>query len=387
MRYRILVSVVLLAAQGAVSAAERDLSATVAQIIEGIPQPAHIAIGDLNGDGKPDLALGGIQDGKGRVLILHQKGSKFAAPADREIALPSTPSGLVVADFDKDGKNDLAVGLRGKRRLSLYLGSENLGKEHPCDNVNDSAGGGLSWGRINKAGLADFVTGGVWRKWLGGDQFQTGYFKGPEKNDNFTSRLEDMSGSGLDDVLFLTADNQVRIYYGPFLSIALIEATEAMEVVTLKTPFSPGAPYAELAIGDLNGDRQPDLVVFRQKTKDDPIRALVYLQNSPTGFTNGAGPSFALEGVAGPLVLADLNGDKLCDMAACQGDQRKLCVFFQKKGRPFASRADDADDVLRLPDSAACVAAGDVDQDGVPNLIVGMRGGNLAILRSLGSRP
>jgi len=105
--------------------------------------------------------------------------------------LPAAPSGLALGDFDRDGKNDLAVGLRSLRSLALYLGGEGLGQAHLSEYNNDSGAAGLCVGHMSRADVADFMTGAAWRQWSPRGQFACGYFYGPQRNDNWRSTLAD----------------------------------------------------------------------------------------------------------------------------------------------------------------------------------------------------
>lgn len=366
-------------------------AAAGADFIEGLPPVSHIAVGDLNRDGQPDLALamaaGDAKTGfAGRVILLHQKAGKFALPSDRTFELPVKPTGLVVGDFDKDGADDLAVGQRSKKRVAFYLAGENFEKEHGSYNVNDPREGGLCAGRLSTTGLCDFLVGPVWRRWLSGDRFTPGYFRGAAKISCVRSWLADLDGSGHDDVILLGEDNQLRLYYGPFTTVKTIQPSDALEAVTLRPPFSTGGPVVSIAIGDLNSDQQPDIIASRGKTKTEPPRTVIFFQNSPTGFTEGATPTATIEDAGGPVVAADFNGDKLCDFTICQPDQQRVYVFLQKKGRPVAVNIKTADDVVQLPSPPLCMTAGDLNQDGAMELIVSLKN-KLLIWRAMGVTP
>ena len=89
-------------------------------------QPAAIAVGDFNGDGSPDLAIANQQTNQVSVLLNTTAGGattpSFAAPIQQ--AVGSEPSGLAVADFNGDGKPDLAAANFGANSLSVLLNSQ-----------------------------------------------------------------------------------------------------------------------------------------------------------------------------------------------------------------------------------------------------------------------
>lgn len=386
----IITAVALLAAPTSPVAAAPE--APPVKLLPDVPSVVALAAGDLNGDGKCDLAvceamLSKTPDRKPQVFRLHllfQKNGVFAMPPDKSIDLPACPSGLAVGDFDKDGRNDVAVGLRGIRAIALFLGSEGFANERRSQYNNDSGAGGLSAGRVNTVGRADFLTGAAWRQWQGEDRFAVAYFAGPERNDNWRSTLADLDGNGMDDVIFTTywsgklatpANNRIRIYYGPFLKMFILQPTDAAEVVTLNSPFmdSDKQVLGQVMVGDLNGDDQPDLVVPASG------QTLIYFQNSPTGFSNNANPSLVLKN-ATPLLVTDLDGDKLCDVAFRSANGTGIALWHQRKDKPLTGHCLEECRSIALPREIAAVAAGDMDGDGRQEIVAALTGGGLAIV-------
>jgi hypothetical protein len=78
--------------------------------------PEDIAVADLDGDGKPDLAVvvsGNVIAGmNGNVSVLPNAGKgAFAPPVPYPVG--ANPSAIVAADLNGDGKPDLAVANTG----------------------------------------------------------------------------------------------------------------------------------------------------------------------------------------------------------------------------------------------------------------------------------
>jgi hypothetical protein len=83
-------------------------------------QPAGLATGDFNGDGRTDLAVANSQSSSVSVL-LRQAGGGFAPDAGSPYSVGAVPVGLAAADFNGDGSNDLAVASNGAGQVTVLL--------------------------------------------------------------------------------------------------------------------------------------------------------------------------------------------------------------------------------------------------------------------------
>jgi hypothetical protein len=84
--------------------------------------PSAIAFGDVNGDGKQDLAVANL--GSNSVSILLGNGDGTFQPKKNTGTVPS-PAGLGLADFNGDGKLDLATVQKNGSTVDILLGKGN----------------------------------------------------------------------------------------------------------------------------------------------------------------------------------------------------------------------------------------------------------------------
>src|SRR5205807_2406115 len=89
-------------------------------------RPIALAVGDFNGDGKPDLVTGNAGDlnlgaGGSLGILLGNGDGSFRPVANLPVA--SNPIAVAVGDFNKDGKLDVVAANLFGSSVSVFLGN------------------------------------------------------------------------------------------------------------------------------------------------------------------------------------------------------------------------------------------------------------------------
>jgi hypothetical protein len=215
----------------------------------------YVAVGDFNRDGNPDIVSA---DSTGTVSVLLGNGDgTFGFPE----SFPGVGSFIVVADFNHDGKLDVA----GTGALILGNGDGTFGSP-----INYPAGGGgayIAIGDFNHDGNLDLVGS------ISSSQIDVMLGKGDgtfSTPSNFTVgnmpssvAVSDFNGDGkLDIAVFNLGWSDVSVLLG-----------NADGTFQPATYFATYGGFNSIAVADLNGDGSPDIAV----------RGMYLLFNRPQG--------------------------------------------------------------------------------------------------------
>jgi hypothetical protein len=317
--------------------------------------------GDLNGDGRRDVAIGsplgtsgGVRTGFVTVVLGGAAGPDTAHKqvlTQDSAGIPGTATAnnafgqsTASADFDADGYADLAIGAPGEdvngvthagtvtvvyggsaglsaRAIQLVPDSENR-------NPNGRFGATLASGDLTGDGRPDLVVNGGAGFWLF-DALATGGAHGtrvPLNEDNFyasglTLTTADFTGDGRTDLTVSWVDEVDGLPYG---RVDLYQGT-ASGLSPLKTYAAAGGPEAIAA--DVNGDGKADLITRVHPVEGPEVnggRVAVNLATG-TGFRTQVTLSQETAGVPGTgedgdlfgaaFAAGDLNGDGKADLA------------------------------------------------------------------------
>lgn len=297
-----------------------------------------------------------------------------AAHADSRFDAPVTfgtvtePTKIVVADFNGDGKSDLAAsGIDDL--VNVLLGDGDGGFSAAVTYGDGLRSYGVAAGDLNGDGNLDLVAtdfdGHTVQVLLGNGD---GTFDPPVAYPGGAPTavdLGDMDGDGdLDVVVGSDAGNEINILPNDGAGV-------------LTGPFGAtignAISYA-LLLSDFNGDNYPDV-------------AVPYLASAGMSIlTNDSGAGFAgwpdnrsLSSTSRSVATGDFNGDGDPDLVTADHDTDAVSVLLGEDGTTFA------DDVqYATGDGPSAVAVADFDGDGSDDLVVAKDAGDVDVLMGLG---
>jgi hypothetical protein len=272
--------------------------------------PQSVAIGDLNGDGKPDLATANAGD----VSVLLNKGDGTFGMR-RDYATDEGSQSLAIGDLNGDGKADLAVENGDNPGSVSVLLNKGDGSFQPKVDypIGDFGLGSVAIGDLNRDGKPDLAAvlaprnnvSVFFNKGDGTFQPKADYTTG---NTPLSVAISDLNGDGKPD---LATANSVKVGSPGTVSVLLNTGEGSFET---RRDYATGREPQSIAVGDLNGDRKPDLTTANWY---DSVSVLVNRGDgsfqSPRTFPSGPNP----ESVA----IGDLNKDDKRDLVIADSGQ------------------------------------------------------------------
>jgi len=325
-------------------------------------RPVAIAVGDLNGDGTPDVVVDsyGVPYANAKnpgtpgilSILLNSGGGNFSAPTS--IFDAYGPTDVYIHDFNGDGNQDIVV----TSKLSHIEGTYNYGDVGRPNSITFLEGDGA--GGIANGGPAHItLKPPSYAVGAGPSQILAGYFDGYTNATTGNPNPIDLAilNQTSDSLTLLRTNSDgtfqiQQVYNFPFAQNANRDSAPIYLATGLTTLDSNGDPTTQAA--DINGDHLPDIVV-------DYAGVSKYYRNANTALYHGPGvaafinpgasggyyfgnpipltvsatqidqtlpfpaagvrPTFAdVRSVPTEVVIADLNGDNHPDMVVLEAN-------------------------------------------------------------------
>ncbi len=320
------------------------------QFYSVVTRPYSLAVGDFNGDGYPDVAVGGFDTG---VSILFGRSD---GTLGNRLDFPITLQGgsVQIADVDGDQIPDLVVASNSSVGIRVYPGNGDgtFGASYTIG----PAAIGVRFADLDGDRILDVIAirqGSVAvAKGLGGGAF--GFYTPYSVNttggfSSFTSCVvTDLNGDGRPDI---AASNDGSNSVSVLLNLG--DGTFAPKI-----GYTVGSDPRSIVAGDFDGDGIPDLLTANNKSGSISV-----LRGNGDGTFRA---SYAIPGFSNSrlLVLADLDLDNKRDLLI--GARQTLAVLSGGGSGQIRGRVQTQ---VNASNSAPSLTAVDLNRDGRPELI------------------
>ncbi|MCG8310861.1 MAG: T9SS type A sorting domain-containing protein [Cytophagales bacterium] len=284
--------------------------------------PVSVSIGDLDNDGRADLAVTNQNSNDISIFMNTSTGvGAISFAAQMNYASGMKPVSISMGDLDNDGKLDLAVANQTDNSVSVF--------RNIC----------TSTGSISFANKEDYTTGAKPR----------------------SVTMGDLDGDGWTD-LILAAQG------GKNVSILRNITGTGTFGFDNKEDFYVGSQLQSVAVGDLDGDGKPDLAVVG---KNSDVAGIFRNASMATGNINFDSFYNLIAGSAPSAVaIGDLDDDGKLDLAVINGGEGSIKLY-KNYSTSAGTISFDGGTVYNTDSAPHSVSISDLTGDGKPDLMVG----------------
>lgn len=367
--------------------------------------PYHVAIGDIDGDGKPDVVSTSYLGGT--VSIFRNTGnagtwtgSSFATKVDINVGGYYLFE-VKLADFDNDGKLDIALVSYNTSQLFILKNNSSPGNISAANftqttYLTGSSPYALATGDFDQDGKIDIITGNYGANTL--SIFKNNGIAGTITAASFTKLTDIPSGGNTYqiEVADLNDDGKLDLIMANYNSanFTIRQNISTPDNIQFRNQvnFSESTQPISVRAGDIDNDGKLDLVFTGYSGAVNVAYRNVISVSGATitsaSFTNRS--TFAANVWPHGLDLGDLDGDGRVDMIAANYNSSNISVYRNTGltntigGSSFSTKVD-----LAAPSNLAYPQIADMDLDGFPDIVAPIYGSNqISVYRlNLSSTP
>jgi hypothetical protein len=271
--------------------------------------PRAIAVGDVNGDGKPDIVVGGANGSLVGILKNNGNGT-FAAATTIATASANNPTdALLLVDVNGDGKLDIVEAYSSGaavHKISVFLGNGDGTFQAEKNQALPTNPLWMAAGDVSGDGNMDLVIGDDQKNYIVCTGFNSGVFNVQTPVSSGTADY--FVGFVLVDI---NGDNKLDIInpntQGKSWSVLLGTGTGTFGAATT-IPTHVFLP-SQIVIGDFNGDGKSDVAVLG--SGDGGVEIFTGQGN---GTFNAPGSIYSVGGYTYFFTASDINGDGKLDL-------------------------------------------------------------------------
>ncbi|WP_345122529.1 FG-GAP-like repeat-containing protein [Hymenobacter antarcticus] len=349
--------------------------------------PFSVSIGDVDGDGKPDLAVTNFNNNTVSVLRNTSTAGTASFAAKVDFATGANPRSVSIGDVDGDGKPDLAVVNQGDNTVSVLRNTGTVGTASFAAKVDFATGSqpvSVSIGDVDGDGKPDLAVANLSSATVSvlrntgtvGTASFAAKVDFPTGTSPFSVSIGDVDGDGKPDLAVANLGSNT-------VSVLRNTGTAGTASFAAKVDFATGIQPFSMSIGDVDGDGKPDLAVANLGSNTVSV-----LRNTGTVGTASfaAKVDFATGIQPFSMSIGDVDGDGKPDLAVANLSSNTVSVLRNTGTAGTASFAAKVD--FTTGSQPRSVSIGDVDGDGKPDLAVANSGSaTVSVLRQVGTPP
>ncbi len=307
-----------------------------------------MTLGDVNGDGIPDLILANLVGSLG-VRLGNGDGT---FQAQKTFASGSYQKSVALVDVNGDGKPDLVCANSHESSVSLLLGNGDGTFQSQKSFDTGWQPTSLKSADVNRDGKLDFVVANRYANL----SLLLGNGDGTFQSQRTIATFDDPNSVSIGD---LNGDGKPDIVVAGLKSVGVILGNGNGTFQDNRT-FATTEIQASVVLSDLNGDGKLDLVVG--KSEDDRGGVTVLLGNGDGTFQFQQ--SLVTQTYSGFATVADMNGDNKPDILMTNSFYSTVSIYLGNGNGTFQNEKSFSTTFQYS------ITSGDVNGDGKPDIVV-----------------